>query len=230
MEKGDALHLEDVRAAIKRLYATGSYASVHVDSEQQPGGVELIIRTTEQWFIGPVEVRGKLNLPPTQGQLAGAARLELGQSFDDEDLQTATKGIQSLLERNGLYNAEITPKLERDAAHQQVSITFDVKTGKRARLTTPTIEGDPVLPAEDIAKAAKYKGWFRWKPATNTTVQTGVRNILNKYAKEKRLTAKVTLKKREYDADANRVSPTIEAIGGPIWRSGRRKPRFRAEH
>src|SRR5580704_13416678 len=72
---GDALHLTDVRAAIKRLYATGSYSAIDVDVEPAAGGVALVIRTTEQWFIGPVEVHGKVDLPPSEGQLADASRL-----------------------------------------------------------------------------------------------------------------------------------------------------------
>ncbi len=213
---GDALHLGDVRAAIKRLYATGSYSSIDVDADPAPGGVELVIRTTEQWFIGPVEARGKLSVPPSEGQLANAARLDLGQPFHEEDLQTAVTGMRGLLERNGLYQAQITPKIERDQVHQEVSITFEVKGGKRARLTTPVIEGDTRLPEDQIARAAKYKGWFRWKPATDTNVQNGVRNILNKYAKKDRLTASVTLEKRDYLAPTNQVKPTIQANGGPV--------------
>ncbi len=213
---GDVLHLADVRAAIKRLYATGGYSSIDVDTEPAAGGVRLVIRTTEQWFIGPVEVHGKVNLPPSEGQLADASRLDLGQPFTDDDLQNALKGMRGLLERNGLYQAQITPKIERDPAHQEVSITFQVNAGKRARMTLPTITGDTKLPAEKVAGAAKYKGWFRWEPATDANVQSGVRNILNRYAKKDRLTASVTLEKREYLASENRLRPSIEANGGPV--------------
>ncbi len=90
---GDVLTLNDVRSTIKRLYATGSYSSIDVETEPATGGVELVIRTTEQWFIGPVEARGKVNLPPSEGQLADASRLELGQPFGDDDLDRAMNGI-----------------------------------------------------------------------------------------------------------------------------------------
>ena len=213
---GDALHLSDVRAAIKRLYATGTYSSIDVDTEPAAGGVGLVIRTTEQWFIGPVEVHGKVNLPPSQGQLANASQLDLGQPFTDGDIQNAIEGMRGLLERNGLYRAQITPKIERDPAHQEVAIAFQVDAGKRARMTLPTITGDTKLPADQMASAAKYKGWFRWKPATDAAVQGGVRNILKKYAKKDRLTASVTLEKREYVASGNRLRPSIEANAGPV--------------
>ena len=213
---GDALHLADVRAAIKRLYATGAYTSIAVDTEPLAGGVGLVIRTTEQWFIGPVEVHGKINLPPNQGQLTAASRLDLGQPFTDDDLQTALKGIRNLMERNGLYHAQITPKIERDPIHQEVSISFQVNAGKRARMTLPTITGDTKLPAEQVARDARYKGWFKWKPATEANVQNGVQDILKKYAKKNRLTASVTLEKREYLAPENRVRPAIEVNAGPV--------------
>jgi len=213
---GDALHLSDVRAAIKRLYATGTYSSIDVDTEPAAGGVGLVIRTTEQWFIGPVEVHGKANLPPSQGQLANASQLDLGQPFTDDEIQNAVKGIRGLLERNGLYRAQITPKIERDPAHQEVAIAFQVDAGKRARMTLPAITGDTKLPADQVASAAKYKGWFRWRPATDAAVQDGVRNILKKYAKKDRLTASVTLEKRQYLPSENRLRPSIQANGGPV--------------
>ena len=96
---GQPLHLADVREAIKRLYATGAYADVEVDIEPATNGVELVIRTDGQWFVGPVEVRGKISAPPNRGQLANATQLELGTPFDDRQIQTATEGIRSLLER-----------------------------------------------------------------------------------------------------------------------------------
>ena len=213
---GDPLHLTDVRATIKRLYATGAYASVDISAEPAAAGVEVIIRTTEQWFIGPIEARGKVALPPSEGQLADAAQLQLGQPFNDDDLDRAVAGMRSLLERNGLYNAKITPSIQRDAIHQDVSITFQVDSGKRARLTAPVINGETRLPEEEIAKAAKYKGWFKWKFATDSNVQAGVRNILNRYSRKDRLTANVTLDKREYLPAQNQVRTTIHADGGPV--------------
>src|SRR4051812_25102213 len=58
LETGTPLKLEDVRSAIRRLYATGVYQDIEVTWEPDPKGVALVIRTTEQWFVGPVEVRG----------------------------------------------------------------------------------------------------------------------------------------------------------------------------
>jgi len=214
LRPGSQLHLDDVRAAIRRLYATGVYQDVEFGWEAAPGGVVVVIRTTEQWFVGPVEVRGKVKLPPSEGQLSNATRLELGTPFNDDDLDSAVKGIQGLMERNGLYRGSIQPKIDHDQEHQQISLTFQVDSGKRARMSEPKITGDLKLPPDEIAKAAKYKGLFRWKLATASNQQSGVQKIRKRYNKDKRLTANVVLDHVDYDETVNRLKPSIVANGG----------------
>ncbi len=215
LRPGTPLSLGEVRAVIKRLYGTGRYADIEIETEPAADGVVLVIRTIEQWFVGPVEVTGKVSLPPSESQLASATRLELGTPYNDEDLDAAAKSMRDLLQRNGLYLAKVDTALERDSEHQQVSLTFRVESGKRARLTAPEVTGDTRLPAADLVKAAKYKGWFRWKPATEDNTERGVENIRNKYNKDHRLTASVSLNHSDYLAAENRVRPHIAAEGGP---------------
>jgi outer membrane protein assembly complex protein YaeT len=217
LSPGVELHLTDVRAAIKRLYGTGEYDSIEVDTEPAPGGVNLIFRTTGQWFVGPVDVKGKIQQPPNSGQLASAARLDLGMPFSDGDVDIAVEKLGALLQRNGLYRGTVTPEVVRDPQHQQVSITFRVDPGKRARLTLPNVTGDTKIPAEKVAHAAKYKEilFFPWKLATQADTESGLENIRHRYEKQDRLTASVTLDHTDYLADANRVRPSIRADGGP---------------
>lgn len=216
IKDGSVLTAAALRAAIKSLYSTGRYTDVEVDAEAAPqGGMTLIVHTNGQWFVGPVEVQGKLKSPPNAGQLANATQLELGQPYSDTDLEGAVKGMQELLERNGLYGSTIEPQISRDEQHQEVAITFQVKTPKRAHLTEPVIKGDTRIPVAKVAKATKYKGRFRWKEATNETVLTGVRNVRDKYQQQDRLTVTARVQGREYDATTNRVKPTLEVNGGP---------------
>ena len=217
LPEGEPLHLTDVRAAIKRLYGTGEYSNIEVDTEAAPSGVTLLFRTTTQWFVGPVEVHGKINEPPQSNQLVNAARLDLGAPFSDSEVATAVDHLRSLLESNGLYKSTIAPQVVRDPEHQQVAITFQVKSGKRARLTLPNIEGDTKIPAPKVARDAKYKEilFFPWKPATQANVQSGPENIRHKYEKQDRLTASVSVDHTDYLSAQNRVQPTIRTDGGP---------------
>ena len=214
-QPGAPLRQSDIRDAIKRLYKTGEYQNIEVGWESSPDGIVLVFRTVEQWFVGPVEVRGKISLPPSEGQLGNATRLELGTPFNEEDMDGAIKGIRGLMQRNGLYQGEIRPRIDRENEHHQVSLTFEVFSGKRARLSTPTISGDTKLPPEVVAKAAKYKRFFRWKQATAENQQSGVQNVRKCYSKDDRLTANVVVGHVDYDPSTNTVKPAISADGGP---------------
>jgi outer membrane protein assembly complex protein YaeT len=214
---GNPLHLAESRDFIQRLYATGRYDYVEVAAEPSPNGVTVVIRTTDQWFAGPVEVAGKVKSPPSEGQLADASGLELGNPYEDDDLKSAVAGIRDLLQRNGLYRAAVVPEITRDSEHQQVNLRFRVDSGKRARFVLPVVFGDTRLPPEELAHTARLKGfWFlRWKQATAANLQHGLANIRQKYQKNDRLTASVMLDRLEYVPDENRVRPVIQAQGGP---------------
>jgi len=214
-QTGAPLRLADVDAAIKRLFATGDYSNIEVDAEPDGNGLAVVIHTTPQWFVGPIEVHGKINSPPTAGHLSNATPLDMGAPFEDGDLERAARSLRELLQRNGLYRAQVQASLLRDAAHHEVAITFTVNSGKRARLTLPTVVGATRIPPPELARAAGYRGWFRWKPATAGNVQSGLQNIRKLYNKQDRLTAAVTLQRQDYLPQQNRVRPVIAADGGP---------------
>lgn len=216
LHAGKPLRMADVRTSIKQLYRTGEYANIEIDTSPAPGGVALLIRTTEQYFVGGVDVRGKESTPPNQGQIANASRLQLGAPFSEEDLQRAVTSIRTLLQRNGLYLATIVPKVETDSEHQNMAFTFTVDPGKRARFTNPVVTGDTRYPAAQVGKWAKYKSIIRWKYATLENTQQGVENIQKKYAKKKRLTSSVELDHTDYLAGENRVRADIRADAGPV--------------
>jgi outer membrane protein assembly complex protein YaeT len=216
LQIGAPLHIAAVRDAIKKLYGTGAYSNIEVEAVPEGNGVAVVIRTQEQFFVGPVEVHGDTNMPPNRGQLQTSTRLDLGTPFEDGDLQTATENMKALFERNGLYMAKIDPKITRDAEHQQVALNFQVEAGKRARFTMPIVIGDTKIPAQQLAKFTHYKGLFRWRPATEENTQRGVRRIRDKYADKDRLTATVTLDRMEFLPAENKVRATISANGGPV--------------
>jgi outer membrane protein assembly factor BamA len=215
LHTGEQLRLEEVRQTIKQLFATGRYADIEIDFVPVADGVDVVIRTRDEWFVGPVEVEGSIARPPTVGELADATRLDLGAPLDDDDVTQAVASIRDLLQRNGLYQTTVEPQVKRDPEHQQVAITFQVDAGDRARLTMPRVTGDTRVAPDELAHSAKYHGWFRWKPATDTNVRAGLNRIRQKYDEADRLTASVDLSQREYLKNENRVRPVIAANGGP---------------
>lgn len=216
-QPGTPLRLAKVQETIQRLYATGEYSDIEIDTEPAANGVTVVIRTREQWFAGGVEAKGDIKSPPNRGQLANAARLDLGAPIDDDDLQNAAAAVRDLMRRNGLYHATVDSEIVRDAEHQEISVTFQVHSGERARLLLPQMMGAHALSSQELARAARYKGFLflPWKAATQDNIQRGLTNIRKLYEKNGRLTAAVTLDRTDYLAAENRVRPVINANAGP---------------
>lgn len=217
LKKGQPLRAEDVAKAIDGLFATGRFDDISVEAEPSGDGAIVRFITQNRWFVGGVSVRGKVGIPPNRGQIASTAQLTLGAPFREEDLTNALEGIKRLMEANGLYQAEVTPTVERDSDTQQVFITFKVKEGKRARYESPVIQGDAKLPQGTMFRAT---GWrvpiiHRWRQVTEARTRKGVQGVLGKYQKQDRLTARVELRKLDYDAKRRRVRPTLNVNAGP---------------
>ncbi|MEO7649153.1 MAG: POTRA domain-containing protein, partial [Bryobacteraceae bacterium] len=215
LKRDTPLHIADVRAAINRLYATGRYEDIQVDAELQEGGVTLRFLTVSSWFIGGVSVVGNVKDPPNAGQLVNASRLNLGEPFVEENITKALSSLEDLLEGNGYYNARVLPRYRYDPRNQQVYIEFLVATGRRAKYSPPTVIGETKIPERSAIDATAWKGWFGWKPVTQARTQRGLERIREKYQKQDRLMASVSLDDLEYDSEHVTLKATINAIAGP---------------
>jgi len=217
LRKGEPLHAQDVAKSIDALFATGRFEDIVAEAEISLGGVIVRFVTQDTQFIASLSVEGKVSTPPNRGQIANAGQLVLGAPFHDEDLVHATDGIKHLLEANGLYEAQITPSVERSKDGQQVFIAFNVKEHKRSKYEMPTIRGETKLSDSTILRATGWRipliHW--WRQVTDARTRNGVQGVLAKYAKQDRLAAQVEIEKLDYDAARRRVHPNLQITAGP---------------
>ncbi len=218
MRKGQPLRAADVAQAIDGLFATGRFADIVVEAEPSGNGVIVRFVTQPQWFVGGVNAEGKVSYPPNRGELASNGQFTLGGAFREEDVDNAVKSMTHLLQANGFYENTITPSIERSAEGQQVFIRFQVHEGKRAKYTTPVINGNKLLSDAVIIRATKWRipiiHW--WRQVTDARTRGGVQGLQNKYQSKGRLAAKVDLTHLDYDRATRRVTPTLNVDPGPI--------------
>jgi len=214
---GQPLRMSDVAHAIDGLFATGRFEDIVVEGEASGDGVAIRFVTKNTWFVGGVTVQGKVVEPPNRGQIASTAQLVLGMPFQDDDVTHAVDNIKHLMESNGLYESNVKPTVERSSSAQEVFITLQVKDGKRAKYDMPAIEGDTKLSNDTILRVTGWRlpiiHW--WRQVTDARTRNGVHGLLAKYQKQNRLTARVELKKLDYDAEHRRVHPNLSVDTGP---------------
>ena len=215
---GDPLRIADVGATINALYATGRFQDIQVHAE--PSGADgVVVRfvTKLTYFVGHIDITGQVSNPPNRGELANATQLNLGAPYRDADLKQALQSMTRLLQGNGLYEAIVQPSVTRDDRTQSVSFTFRLKIGKRAKYTTPIIEGTPKLSDATIIRATGWRvrviNW--WRHVTLAKTRSGVQGIEKKYQSQDRLMAKVNLESLEYEKQQRRVRPTLNLDAGP---------------
>ncbi len=217
LKTGEPLRAKDVSAAIDSLFATGQFEDIVVEAEPAADGVAVRFVVQDTWFVGGVTVEGKVNAPPNRGQIASTAQLALGLPFHEEDVSAAVESITRLLESNGLYQARVTPSIERDNDAQQVFITLKIHDGKRAKYEMPLVEGDTSLSDNTVLRATGWRvpiiHW--WRQVTDSRTRKGVQGLLGKYQSQDRLTAKVEIRKLDYDPDRRRLRPQLTVIPGP---------------
>ncbi len=211
---GVPLRVDDVRAAIERLYATGRYEDIVAEAVPAPGGVNLRFTTRPQYFIGRVAVQG-VPEPPNKGVLVNATGLELGAPFQEGDVRQATTELGHLLRTNGFYESRIEPRFQHDPATGQVTVNFAVRSGPRARYAPPKVEGVPAKDVPTVARAAGWRGWFGWKRVTENHTQEGLERIRKTYRKEDHLMSEVTLTAADYERATERVTARLAVRPGP---------------
>ncbi len=214
---GLTLNENDVAETIDRLYASGYYQDIQVDATPVSGGVVVKFITTATLFVGHVQVEGKINAPPNEGQILSAVPLNTGTPFNESMIRTAQANLTKLFQENGLYQANAQFSQSVDADTELVNVNIQVTPGKRAKYEAPVIQGDTKLPSAAIIRATGWRLRFinRWRQVTASLTQSGISGIQKKYESQDRLTATVNLDRVDYDSAAGLVKPTLTIQAGP---------------
>lgn len=190
-----------VQKSIQALFETGRFADLQVEAERTPDAqVKLVFVGTENYFVGARRIEGRLTPPPTYDQLVNAARLQLGELFTEEKLNSAIQGIQRVLVENGYHKATVTARLEKHPAQQLVDIVFSIGLGPIAHVGQITVRGNAGYPDEQIIETAKIHPGDRVSVAR---LNRALQNLRKRYQKQERLLAQVSIAHDVYHPETN---------------------------
>ena len=201
-----------VRASVQALYNTGLFSDIQVDAQRNPeGSVVLVFDARENFFLSSILVEGA-PFPPSNNQLVNASKLNLGEQFSLEKINTAIQGMQRVLQENGYYQAKIQPLTEWDKMQQQVKITFAVTRGPRARVGRINITGTPGYPTEEVVR---WTGLVPGDHVSASKVTRALQKLRKKYQKRDRIEAQAAITQRVYRPESNVVDYTFDIVRGP---------------
>jgi outer membrane protein insertion porin family len=221
LHAGSPLKMDEVRAALQKLYETGRFSDVSVDAEPAGDAVALRISTELNYFVGSVSLEGAAD-PPNKAQLLTAAKLDLGAPFSGTDVGQAIENMQDRLRANGLYHARIQYQLDRNPSTEEAGIRFDLDAGDRARFDGVKLTGTFRRTPESIIRSTGWRRgfafipWPGWRQATDNRLQSGLARVRQSFQRENRLQVRVTLDRLEYHDKTNTVTPTLLIDNGPV--------------
>jgi outer membrane protein insertion porin family len=210
---GAPLDPEKMRASLRRLYGSGRYRDVSVRGIRTGDAVTLIFEGPPRLYVGRVQILGIKD-----ERLASLAeygtKLTPGTAFTDASVPAGLAGIKQSLASNGYMAATVSVKTEKDAANQQMNVTYVVAIGPQAKVGNVVVEGSDVgLTTEEFRKKGKLKQGAK---VTRDTTSNALDKLRTQYQKKDRLEATVSLQKSTYDGTRKMLDYDFKANQGPV--------------
>lgn len=211
LQPGQPFSAQAIRESIQHLYRTGLYLNIRAEAVRLDAGLRIDFVVDRYFYVNDVDVHG-LKEPPGEARALSAMRLDLGQPFRQGLLDEAIGRLRTLLEEEGLYNAQIRYELMPRPETRQMDIVVQVHPGERARIGEVRLENQTEFPDR---KLLEKSGLEPGKRLESSRLERAARRIREMLVNEGHLSARVNIRRGEYDAETNRLPLTLEVIAGP---------------
>ncbi|MFH1798396.1 MAG: outer membrane protein assembly factor BamA [Candidatus Omnitrophota bacterium] len=220
MKPGDQFEEIALNKELKRLYATGYFADVFVETLDLPEGITVIFSVVEKPIIKKIKFKGNARLKD--------ARLTSKISAKEETLLDFHILAQDVAELKNLYTdegyslAEVEYKIETDPGTGGAVVIFEINEGEVLKIKSIRIEGNRKLSDGQIKKYMSTKPmWlFIQKGAFDEgKLQEDLERIRTVYRSKGFLDAKITSKK-EFLGTEKKILLTITVEEGKEYLVG----------
>jgi len=211
VEIGKPLQRGEVAASLRTIYQSGDYADLRAVATRVEGGIRLDFVARENLFINQVVIEG-LKAPPSDASAAAAMQLSLGQTYRAADLEEAINRLREALREEGLYHAKVMAERQPHPDTHQMDVVVHIESGPRVRLRNVELLNNSHYPAPVLLRL------FKLKPGSELTIaraQQGTEHIRKYLEKQGHLSARVSVRRGEYNAQENTLPLTLEVTEGP---------------
>ncbi len=209
---GEPLDRTLLRNSIRALYGTGLFSDIQAEAEPSGAGVALTFTTSENYFVGAVDVEGA-PARPNQNQIVNASKFQLGERYTQEKLDRALENVRQLMQEGGYYRARVTAETTSNPATQQVDILFHVMPGEPAHVGELKVTGTSSFSSAEVQSIAHLAHGDR---LTAARVTGSLQRLRKRFQKQNRALAQVSIAEQPYHAETNTVDFTFQIDPGPV--------------
>jgi outer membrane protein insertion porin family len=207
----EPLHSEQVAASIRILFQTGNYADLRAVTYPESDGVRLDFVARENLYFNQVLING-LTPPPTEASAVAAMQLSLGQTYREQDVKDGVERLRDALRDEGLYLAKISFEERPFPATHQLDVVVNLVPGPRVRAKKIDLVNNTGYRDAELLARFKLKSG---SPLTIAKVQSGTERIRKFLEKKGHLSARVSVRRGEYDSASNTIPLALEVTEGP---------------
>jgi len=218
---GEPLSRVQVRKSAARLYATGAFADVIVETRRLEGGLEVVFRTTPAPRLDQVRIEGDRVIK--DGELRRLSGLERREPLWPTRLERAATATAVALADRGYLEARVTAEARPVAGGADA--VFHVTAGPRAYVSEATLMGLDAYAAWGLSERMRPRAGA---PFERRRLQAAAESIRRELVKRHRLRARVTTHE-VYDPSSSSIGLTfqveaaepvkVELLGAPAPRA-----------
>ena len=156
LEIGKPFDMEDERASLRTLYATGRYSQIRVEVALVGKELRVDFVVVRNLYNNVIRIEG-LKEPPTEASALAAVQMPLGEPFRENALNDGISRLNETLKQEGLYRARVERTLEPHEATQQMDASIQIFPGPRARIGAINIVNKSSYKDEAILKRLRFK-------------------------------------------------------------------------
>lgn len=211
VQPGQAFDSASVRDAIRQLYRSGNYADIRAETFPVDAGLRLDFVVRENFFINGVRLTG-LHEPPSEGLALASLRLGLGQTFRQTEFDEALDRLRQTLRDEGLYQARVAADLAPDPETRQMNVSIRIEPGRRARLGDVVLRNHTEFSDAELLARLRLK---RKRELTSARLAAAAERVRDFLVKKGHLSARVVVRRGQYDAARNRLALEFDVSEGP---------------
>src|SRR5205809_1754155 len=211
VETGKTLDPGKIADSLRALYRTGDYADLRAVVTPVADGVRLDLVVRENLFFNQVRIAG-LTAPPSDASAAAAMQLTLGQTYRQAAVSEALERLRETLREEGLYQAEVSAETVPHPETHQMDIVVHVKPGPRAHVAGIQLKNDTAYKDAGLLSRFKMKVG---QAITSARLQRGTERVRKFLAKKGHLSARVTVRRGDFNAAKNSAPVFLEVTQGP---------------
>jgi outer membrane protein insertion porin family len=219
---GEPYSQDKIEADTAALRNAGHFEQVKASVVPEVNGLRVQYLLEPAYYLGVVEFPGATKLF-SYTRLLQVANLPDEDPYDPAQLPVAEDALRAFLRRNGYFDSDVHAQLSIDDSHQLVNVIFPTRIGKRAKISSVSIEGPSenekgrLLHSVESLRARLSRALLKpGKPYSPGRISAATTLMKKALTGQHRLASSVKENPPKYDAQTNRVAISFTVEVGPV--------------